>query len=161
MFDIASVDMSTAPIGYGYDADGIYCGTESFSLDPLESEKAGMPVWLQPGNTLTTPPGEMRDGHVWKRVDDAWQELEDHRGESGFVNGEPFTIKELGPLPEGWSTKPSEPTEREKILAQILELESQQTPRRLREAALTGEGRVWLQNLDAQIAAKRAELSGL
>lgn len=49
----------------------------------------------------------------------------------------------------------------DKIRAEIIYLESQQTPRRLREAALTEEGKVWLQNLEDQIAAKRAELAGL
>ena len=47
------------------------------------------------------------------------------------------------------------------VLSQIFELESQQTPRRMREAALTEEGGVWLQNLEDQIASKRAELAGL
>lgn len=50
---------------------------------------------------------------------------------------------------------------RTSILMDIKELESQQTPRRLREASLTDAGRAWLENLDEQIAAKRAELAGL
>lgn len=49
----------------------------------------------------------------------------------------------------------------DKIKAEIIDLEAQQTPRRLREAALTEEGRAWLQNLEYQIATKRAELAGL
>lgn len=48
----------------------------------------------------------------------------------------------------------------DKIKAEIIDLETQQTPRRLREAALTEEGRAWLQNLEDHIAAKRAELAG-
>lgn len=47
------------------------------------------------------------------------------------------------------------------IKAKIAALESQQTPRRLREAALTDEGRAWLQNLEDQIEALRVELSQL
>lgn len=47
------------------------------------------------------------------------------------------------------------------ILEDIMSLESQQTPRRLREAALTDAGKEWLQNLEDKIAAKREELSGL
>ena len=43
------------------------------------------------------------------------------------------------------------------IDAQIAGLEAQQTPRRLREAALTEEGKLWLQNLENQIAALRAQ----
>ena len=49
----------------------------------------------------------------------------------------------------------------EKIKAEIYALEAQQTSRRIREAALSEAGREWLQNLDEQIAAKRAELEGL
>lgn len=47
------------------------------------------------------------------------------------------------------------------VLSQIFELESQQTSRRMREALVSEEGRLWIQNLNAQIAAKRAELAGL
>jgi hypothetical protein len=36
--------------------------------------------------------------------------VEDHRGESGYVGGKSFTIKELGPYPDGWSTTPPEKT---------------------------------------------------
>ena len=49
----------------------------------------------------------------------------------------------------------------DKIKAEISALESLQTPRRLREAALSEEGNAWLQNLEDQIVAKRAELAGL
>jgi len=38
---------------------------------------------------------------------------------------------------------------------QIQELEATVTPRRMREAALTDEGKAWLQNIDDQIAALR------
>ena len=56
---------------------------------------------------------------------------------------------------------PYEKTESDILKEEIASLESQQTPRRLREAALTDEGRAWLQNLEDQIAAKREELAGL
>ena len=54
-----------------------------------------------------------------------------------------------------------EKTQGEILKEEIASLESQQTPRRLREAALSEEGKAWLQNLENQIAAKRAELAGL
>ena len=41
--------------------------------------------------------------------DGAWVLVDDHRGEQGYVNGEPVTIKEFGPLPDGWSDTPPEP----------------------------------------------------
>lgn len=44
------------------------------------------------------------------------------------------------------------------LLAQIVELEVQATPRRIREAIQGGDGAVWLDTLDAEIAALRAQL---
>jgi hypothetical protein len=44
------------------------------------------------------------------------------------------------------------------IIAQIFQLEITITPRRLREATLTVEGKTWLEGVDAQIAALRAQL---
>ncbi len=47
---------------------------------------------------------------------------------------------------------------RSEVLAQISALEAQQTPRRIREAALTEQGRAWLEALDQQIATLRGQL---
>lgn len=44
------------------------------------------------------------------------------------------------------------------IRAEIAALEATATPRRMREAALTDAGRAWLADLDAAIAALRAQL---
>ena len=44
------------------------------------------------------------------------------------------------------------------ILSQISALEFTVTNRRLREAALTDAGKAWLENVDAQITALRAQL---
>lgn len=44
------------------------------------------------------------------------------------------------------------------ILAQIATLEATITNRRLREAALSDSGKAWLADVDAQIAALRAQL---
>lgn len=49
--------------------------------------------------------------------------------------------------------------ESEKIKQRIDALEAQQTPRRIREAAMSDVGRAWLENLDAEIAALRQQLS--
>ena len=43
------------------------------------------------------------------------------------------------------------------IDAQILALEATVTQRRLREAALTDEGKAWLADVDAQVAALRTQ----
>jgi hypothetical protein len=44
------------------------------------------------------------------------------------------------------------------VLAQIVLLEATITPRRLREATLTVDGKTWLEVVDAQIAALRVQL---
>ena len=36
----------------------------------------------------------------------AWVLEEDHRGEQGYINGEPVTINEVGQLPDNWSVTP-------------------------------------------------------
>lgn len=112
-FDIATVDMSKAPTAYCYNDDGIFTHSEAFSLDPLESELAGEPVWLQPSMSLCIAPGEITEGFVWRVAGDAWEEVEDHRGEKGYLDGQPHTITELGPLPDGWSDTPPPPTHEE------------------------------------------------
>lgn len=62
-------------------------------------------------------------------------------------NGKPVLVDP--PLPD-----PVPPT----ILEQITAIESTITNRRLREAALTEEGKAWLAAKDAEIAALRAQL---
>lgn len=56
---------------------------------------------------------------------------------------------------------PCEKTRAEILKEEISNLEEQQTPRRMREAALTDFGKSWLKNLNDKIEAKRAELAGL
>lgn len=50
------------------------------------------------------------------------------------------------------------PDPREVILAEIAALEATVTNRRLREAALTEDGKAWLADVDARIAALRGTL---
>ena len=66
---------------------------------------------------------------------------------SADKNGKPVLVDP--PLPD-----PVPPT----ILEQITAIESTITNRRLREAALTEEGKAWLAAKDAEIAALRAQL---
>lgn len=61
---------------------------------------------------------------------------------------------EAGGIPD--PVEPPDP--REAILAEIASLEATVTNRRLREAALTEDGRAWLADVDAQIAALRGVL---
>ena len=63
-------------------------------------------------------------------------------------NGQPILVARPDPLPLSGN---------DLIKAQIVNLEAQQTPRRMREAAL-GIDNGWLAEIDAQIAMLRAQL---
>lgn len=145
-------------LAYCYNADGYYTHTEYCTVDPLESATQGHDVFVLPANACLDAP-VIAKGCVAQRVNGAWVNVENHVGEEGYVNGIAKKIEEYGPLPDGWSTSIPEPSAREKILCEICDLEAQQTPRRLREAALSDEGKAWLQNLEHQIASKRMQLA--
>ena len=106
MFDISTFDMAASPLAYCYDAGGVYTHAEACALDVLESEIKGGAVWLLPGSATRVAPPEHWDGHARFWDGKAWVQVEDHRGEGGYVNGEPHTITEIGPYPEGWSATP-------------------------------------------------------
>ncbi len=90
-------------IAYQYDMSGYFAGTvEDYGLLPNnatyvapKAQKGRMPRW---------------NGKVWVQV-------ENHKGKEGYVDGQPFTIKEYGPLPEGWSDTPPPPALQEQIQA--------------------------------------------
>jgi hypothetical protein len=54
-----------------------------------------------------------------------WETTEDHRGESGYLDGVPTEIKEVGPLPEGWSETPPPPTAEEVKAQKIAALQAE------------------------------------
>jgi len=57
--------------------------------------------------TKPTAPEGFHPG--WSVEKNKWVDLEDHIGKQGYVDGESVTIKEYGPLPDGWSDTPPEP----------------------------------------------------
>ena len=81
---------------YQYTADGYYAG---------EAEDYG----LLPNNATHTTP-TVAEGKIPRWDGEKWEQVEDHKGKSGYVNGQPHEIKEYGPLPEGWSDTPPPPT---------------------------------------------------
>lgn len=85
---------------YQYDASGYFAG---------EIEDYG----LLPNNTTYTAPTE-QDGHIPRWNGEAWEQVENHQGKEGYVDGQPFTVKDYGPLPEGWSDSPPPPTPEER-----------------------------------------------
>lgn len=81
---------------YQYDASGYFAG---------EVEDYG----LLPNNATYTAPQE-QDGHIPRWTSEKWEQVEDHKGAEGYVNGQPFTVKDYGPLPKGWSATPPPPS---------------------------------------------------
>lgn len=119
-----------------------------------------------PNNATRVPP-EDRPGHVARWTGDTWEYLEDHRGKSGWVGGAQMTIRDPGPLPEGWSDTPPDPSPGEAaasrrmgILARLGEIDAASV-RPLRTIA-RGEGtdddRERLAALDSEAADLRREL---
>lgn len=88
--------MSTITI-YQYDSNGYY---------RWETQHPANDPYLPNGTTKVKP--EFIDGY-WPRFNketQQWEQVEDHRGEQGWVNGEPHVIQDYGPYPEGWSPNP-------------------------------------------------------
>lgn len=81
---------------YQYTADGYYAG---------ELEDYG----LLPNNATRTPPTVV-DGMIPHWTGEMWEQVENHKGQQGYLNGAPYTVKEYGPQPEGWSDTPPPPT---------------------------------------------------
>lgn len=97
---------------YKYGENKEYAGESVTMLDPEETKNQGKEVWLMPPNATTVKPSKKKGyAPVWDGK--AWKQVEDHRGEKGWVDRKPVEIKELGPLPKGFSTKKPEPTPEE------------------------------------------------
>ena len=82
---------------YTFDSKGYFvCVIEDYGYPPNNSTRELLP-----------PPAE----NVWPRWDgSAWNNAPSFKGQHGWLNGEPFTIKEHGPLPEGFSLECPAPT---------------------------------------------------
>ena len=145
-----------------YDAERYYVG---------ESDDYGS--GLQPSNTAGQDDWpEIVDGFIPRKLSGqaGWEQVENHKGEEGYVNGEPFTIKDFGPYPDGWSTEPPPPSQdelkaqrRAAILARLEELdaESVRPLRAIVRGEATKDDTDKLAALDAEAAALRLELAAL
>lgn len=141
---------------YQYDASGYFAG---------EVEDYG----VLPNNATRTAPME-QDGHIPRWNGAAWEQVEDHKGEEGYVNGQPHTIKNYGPLPEDWSQTPPQPTQAERdatrraeILARLAQIDaaSVRPLRAIVQGEAVQEDRDKLAVLDAEAEELRAELAAL
>lgn len=94
-------------------ASGAYQGSGPARPDPLAPGD-----WLVPAHATTQAPPAAPQGlaAVWQ--DEAWALVEDHRGRQGWLDGQPMTITDFGPLPGGWSDAAPEPTSAE-LAAQV------------------------------------------
>ena len=88
-------------IVYQYDANGYFVGQ-------CDDYGDGMPH-----NCTDVKPVE-KQGFIPYYNNGKWEQVENHKGLEGYLNGQPHTIKDYGPLPEGWSDTPPEPTAEEK-----------------------------------------------
>lgn len=86
-------------IAYSYDNNNHYIGTVERQLDPLETAKAGEPVYLLPANATEIQPPELAENQraVW--------------------DGTVWTVEEIPPEPEPMPPAPSEPSAEERIAA--------------------------------------------
>lgn len=99
--------MATA---YQYDAEKIFVG---------EIEDYG----LLPNNATYTAP-DIEEDKVARWTGNGWEQIENHKGKSGYLNGQPHTITAYGPLPAGWSDTPPPPAIEEAQAAKRSEIAS-------------------------------------
>lgn len=82
-------------IVYTYNTDGYYNST----MDDYG--------FTMPNSTPIKP--DFIDGYIPKWNGESWDQVENHVGKHGYVNGVPTIITEYGPLPDGWSDTPPPP----------------------------------------------------
>lgn len=85
--------------------NGAYLGEGEADESPLEPG-----VFLVPAFATDSPPPDFVPGEsIAVRTGNEWVVQPDHRGQSGWVDGEELEITDPGPYPEGWSTEPPPP----------------------------------------------------
>ncbi|MDR2800412.1 MAG: hypothetical protein LBB52_03990 [Desulfovibrio sp.] len=144
-------------IAYQYTADGYFaCATEDYGL--------------LPNNATHTPAPDAQEGYIRHWTGAAWEQVENHKGQQGYLDGKPHTIIRYGPYPGGWSTMPPPLTpaelakqRRTEILARLAEIDAASI-RPLRASAQDEAVQAdhdKLAALDAEAATLRTELAGL
>jgi hypothetical protein len=146
--------MATA---YQYDASGYFAGAIDDYGGPL------------PNNATRAAPA-LKDGCIPRWNGTAWEQVENHQGQEGYLNGEPHTIKDYGPLPKGWSDTPPPPTGEELAARRVAEIKAElaeidlQSIRPLRaitKGVATDEDTLKLAGLEGRAEELRAELAEL
>jgi hypothetical protein len=159
-----------------------YYYNQSHPLKPFTGQCLANPGSYPPdGAVRFPPPSGYPQGKHPAFKDGSWVLIDDHRNESGYVNGQPFTIKDYGPYPDGWSTTPPPPTPEQikqeainQCLGKLAELDAKSTRtirsiEVLRYRQSNGENVTselaseiaFLGNLENQAQETRAELAAL
>ena len=124
---------------------------------------------MSPVNALRVEP-DFADSFWPCEKDGEWTQIEDHRETEGYLNGKPYTVKDLGPLPKAFSLEPPAPTPEEGKQLRIAEIKSRLVEidmasiRSLRVKAygtVTPEDDAKLAALEQEAGALRVELAGL
>jgi hypothetical protein len=142
---------------YQYDAAGYYAG---------EGDDYGGP-W--PNNSTSTAP-TIQEGFIPSWNGTAWEQVENHQGQEGYLDGRPHTIKDYGPLPAGFGEAPPPPTaaeaartRRAEIMAELdrIDRASLRPLRAIAKGVATEEDTTKLAELEARAGELRAELAEL
>lgn len=78
---------------------------------------------LQPSNSTYEVPKHIK-GFVPRWTGKEWEQVENHKGKTGYLNGEPYIIKEFGPLPDSWDKNAPEPTNEQLMEVRINEIDA-------------------------------------
>ena len=100
-------------IAYNFDSiTHEYTGRETAQENPKRPGE-----YLLPAHSTLTEPPAIREGYARIWNGEAWEYIEDHRGETVWVDHfTSDTIRVLGPIPEGWSlTRPEKTMNRSAI----------------------------------------------
>ncbi len=140
---------------YEYDPQGYYIGKNSCYGEAI------------PNNCATVVP-TLREGFIPRWNGNAWEQVETHVGEQGFVGGRPVVIGEPGPLPDGWSAEfvdPRSPAEirRQEIRAELghIDFRSVRPMRALLAGVAGDDDTALLATLERRAEELRKELSVL
>jgi hypothetical protein len=82
-------------------------------LKPYTTRQPANKGSIAPVNAARTAPPTPPEGKWPAWTGSAWGLIDDHRGEKGYVDGQPIEIKDYGPYPTGWSLDPPPPTAQE------------------------------------------------
>lgn len=96
-------------------------------LRPYTHSLDATPGTVPPVNALRGKKPTAKVGYHPGEENGKWISLEDHRGEKGYLDGQPHTISDFGPLPDGWSTTPLPPTQEEHTAQRRAEIMSRLT----------------------------------